>query len=311
MSFSRTNDGLSAMHIFLDVDLVVFVEGGRETHSASDAIEGRYNSDTHDIRFWEGIFSTFLPTVKAEFRSLGGNVGVREIGKMVADGSVSNVLAATDRDFEEYFHGGSKLRGCLRTWGYSWENDVCTTQVLSEAIYSYSGRSRASLDAQAEAEEILSSITRRLRRYVIADYMLHLYNKSLIPREKPIKFINEGTKKSPPSFREAAAINDFRIITAGRWRVRSSNRSIDPWSCLSAARDCCGHFIMEIYYRALIHLLQKHSKGIKMEKDFGVLCLVREFFDQFRGGRIENVYRHYEGQIDAVRPLLLEWGVAV
>jgi hypothetical protein len=64
MSFRRTSPGLSNMHLFLNVEAIVFVEGGSNSYSLEEVERGLYNCESIDLLFWSKIFEIFLPTKK-------------------------------------------------------------------------------------------------------------------------------------------------------------------------------------------------------------------------------------------------------
>jgi hypothetical protein len=56
MNFRRTVFGLSNLHRFARVDLVIFTEGGGRTISKVDALGGRTQAAGMDSYFWGELF---------------------------------------------------------------------------------------------------------------------------------------------------------------------------------------------------------------------------------------------------------------
>ena len=58
-SFKRTLRGLGNQHLFYNVDLIVFLEGGSVSYNKADVYAGNFTAETEDIIFWRNIFNKF------------------------------------------------------------------------------------------------------------------------------------------------------------------------------------------------------------------------------------------------------------
>ena len=67
MSFRRSNRGISNQHMFHDVDLIVFVEGGI-SYSKEDVYNGKFNDESIDTIFWRKVFKKFCHAPKIKFK---------------------------------------------------------------------------------------------------------------------------------------------------------------------------------------------------------------------------------------------------
>ena len=68
--FRRTISGLGNQHLFFDVDLVVFLEGG-ESYNKEEVYTNKYTAETEDVIFWKNVFKRFLEgkKIKPKFRN--------------------------------------------------------------------------------------------------------------------------------------------------------------------------------------------------------------------------------------------------
>lgn len=307
-AFTRTPSGLSSLHAFHGCDVVVFVEGGNTTYTVQEALRGEWNNEAVDIVFWHRICTIFIPQIRVHIRALGGNGAVRQIGKMISAGQVTNVLAATDRDFDHLFPHLPQHDGCLTTMGYSWENDACCIDTLEEVLYSNCFLDRHLANLRAKAEPIVTSMLNDLSPYVLIDFLFVAAEERLFPRDRPAAFIENIKKQNT-----APTVNTSRIASVIR-DVRSRLRPFRPIcdynkikASLNVYSDCCGHMIFEVYYRALCHILVRYARAPKMQIDSARLAFIREFALHLE--QPSEIREHYQGQFAWINRLLADWGL--
>ena len=78
MIFRRTSSGLSNQHLFLNVDTVVFVEGGK-SYSKEEVYSGQFDTHSIDIQFWRGLFSIYRNSESLQFRAIGSKNTLKSI----------------------------------------------------------------------------------------------------------------------------------------------------------------------------------------------------------------------------------------
>lgn len=110
--FRRTNFGLSNQHLFFDVDVVVYCEGG----------ETEEEEATFDELFWKRVFEGNGKRVTC--RSSGNKTMLMELAHAVSVEDVENVVVAMDRDYDHIFGRVIEHPRVIYTYGYSWESDV-------------------------------------------------------------------------------------------------------------------------------------------------------------------------------------------
>lgn len=79
MAFTRTISGLNNQHIFFNVDIIVYVEGG-VSYSLSQIEQGFFNEESVDSLFWNQIFTNFS-THKVKFKPIGSKSAILKIAQ--------------------------------------------------------------------------------------------------------------------------------------------------------------------------------------------------------------------------------------
>lgn len=125
MTFTRTNAGISNMHIFHDADIVIYTEGGSKSFSCAEVEDGsNFNETSVDIKFWTGVLKANNFSKKVHFRALGSKESGKVITRKIMDGEIMNTAIAKDRDLDQFTQTIINSPFILYTKGYSWENDV-------------------------------------------------------------------------------------------------------------------------------------------------------------------------------------------
>ncbi len=137
MPFTRTQSGLSNLALFHGVDFIVFSEGGCESYSYGDVINGKFNEKAVDIKFWSGIFSKHNFNKTIEYRALGSKTSLQKICQLIIENKISNVIVVLDSDLDGFLGSRFNSPYILYTQGYSWENDVYHPELVKEQISSF------------------------------------------------------------------------------------------------------------------------------------------------------------------------------
>jgi hypothetical protein len=135
MAFTRTSSGLSNLAQFHGVEVIVYTEGGENSHTFEDVIEGKYNRSSVDIKFWAAIFFKHDFNRVTEFRALGSKSVTNKICEMIENGSVRNIIVARDSDLDDFIGEKYSSPFILYTRGYSWENDVYEKELVKQQIH--------------------------------------------------------------------------------------------------------------------------------------------------------------------------------
>lgn len=134
MSFTRTESGLSNLALFCNVDLIVYTEGGQESFSFEDMVDGEFNSQSVDIKFWDSIFQKHGFNKTIQFRAIGSKSSLLKICKLIVANKIRNVIVTLDSDLDDFIGNKFTSPFILYTRGYSWENDVYHPDLVKEQI---------------------------------------------------------------------------------------------------------------------------------------------------------------------------------
>lgn len=295
MTFRRSASGLSNLHLFLNSDAVVFLEGG-ESLTREEVDQGQYSEASSDIRYWQSLFRVFRPGGRLEFRSVGSKSVVQSIAADVCAGRVRNVIAAMDRDYEDVIGTRFTCNNVVYTYGYAWENDCWRAECIADAVISIAGLTEARKDdVLKETERCIDEFCKAIRHAVKADCLLIQNGKSLFDRGAHLRYISTDRRGRPSANREQirAAFAHARRATERTVRLKH------PMS-ISAAKDCYGHLVGDFCYRVLGYVLRQCGWVVKIPKDVAISFVVEKFMALLRSNAAPDLVAHYRSEFARV-----------
>ena len=296
MNFQRTPAGLSNEYLFLGVDAIVFVEGGL-SRSEHDVYAGAFDGESQDIAFWQRWFSELMPNLKIQFRAVGAKPTLHAIALKIADGSVTHVYVAMDRDFDNLRGRIINSPKVLYTMGYSWENDVWNAVIAEDVFYALCGVCR-NTTAKAMKEilaESFSAFDRDVYWATKADFLCVIHDIALLPRQSPRRVIKEATHGLPPKINKKAILLLMREAKTKRIGSINTNSRIR----LEPRRDCCGHLIGAFAYSLLIYLFRRFCKRKSYPTELIDSIAMDKLFEKIRQGSFDTLRAHYQHQLTA------------
>jgi hypothetical protein len=288
MTFRRTALGLSNLHLFIDAEAVVFLEGGVSI-SREDVENGEYSTGSDDIRYWKALFKLYLPSRKLQFRSVGSKQTVKSIALDIKNGDTKNVIAVMDRDFD---HLTSMIEGdnILYTYGYAWENDCWSVRTISESVISLAGLCPSKLvDIEDEVNDFFCYFRRKMKQAVKADSLMIQNSQSFFNREQPARYIQTQADGKPE-------INTYQIMQSflnarekvGRPIFRTTELAIDP------IYDCFGHLLAYFSYRVVSYFLRSVYKLPVVAKEYATAVIIEKFVVELSNGSFPDLKEHYD-----------------
>lgn len=293
MTFTRTPAGLSNLHIFFSVDVVVYVEGGTRTYTFSEVRAGSGDEQSEDVAFWQRIFSTFSPGRTYKFRAVGSKDTVSQIADDIIDHGLTTVYVAMDRDFDNV-KGTLKIApGIFYTFGYSWENDVWQPDVIKDTFYELCPVCPAGISPDAQIQSCFNNFEREMRWVVYADLLFNLHDLAFKDlRDKPNSVILLGANGKP-------RINRARIrqLIKESKLVRIAPLMTGRKIRLSVLTDCYGHLVSIFGFRVIAYLLRILCSNMpKIAIIYTNLAAIRSFIAQLNSGRLPAIKNHYDRQ---------------
>ncbi len=294
MSIIRTKAGLSNLHLFHNVDAVVFVEGGEKTYSYEEVYAGKYGSKSNDILYWQNIFSVMASNIKVCFKPVGSKGTLKLIAHDIESGSIENVFVAMDRDIDNYDGSIIEHEGVFYSWGYSWENDLFIKAVLKSTILHLSPSDSSSIerDLEADLQSAKSMFIRSVRWFVRADIICLINGSGLFDRKTWKKYVKSKLGQNGEPFIDTSLIQvDYEITKKSiTLRNRISGERI------STIRNCFGHLIGTYCYRCLMHLLVKYDGIPSLSIEHANSFLSKILGELITDEECQELYRHHSAQ---------------
>ena len=283
--FKRSVSGLNNQHLFYNVDLIVFVEGGNQSFSKAEVYSGSYHTETEDIIFWRNLFSIFKNTKKIKFKSVGSKTTIKEIVLDIVNGKLQTVMVAMDNEFDEILKQRIEHPNVFYTYGYSWENDVWNHIVIRSIIEELSA---VKIETD-EIEQNFRSFLKSLKLAVYADGYLFKKASSFFPRRAGVLFCVECTSLDLPTIKGVEITN--KIAEKGLkknlyTRFLSGNRhSIDT------LKFCFGHLLADYCCQVIFSYLTIRHNLTGVRKDIIYRMGINKSFQlTFNGSPIHDYY---------------------
>jgi hypothetical protein len=283
MMFERTSSGIQNRSTFYGVDLVCYIEGVIESETTFSA----------DATFWSKIFAAFEPNAKVKFVARGGKPQLESLAKTLIRKDIKNSLILMDSDFDD-FHG-DKLDDyrVLYTHGYSWENDVFGVE-MSRSIFcalAHSPNVDALIDADLSHQ--FSKFETASRKAMQADYFSILSKSSLIPRDKPGRFIKTDPDHfGRPFFCKKSALAELRKVNSSTKTKRKLEVTSVP---IDAIRFLYGKTVGSYVRALMVYLLKKFvgkRKNISAEHFRDIALQIFENF--LKNSHQHPISQHYK-----------------
>lgn len=280
--FIRTPSGLANSHLFHSADLIVYCESHPD----------RPAEMSWDLGFWSKIVSYFAPEHSFVLKPLGGKGAVLAVADGLKDASKHHSLCMVDRDFSDIHLDSPQVDYVIETYGYAFENDLCTDDVISSAVDflmpGYTDLSKIRTDVSKLRQETENSF----RWSVVADVLLSFYYRSLFDRdEKKYKSVCDfSTAYDNATLHQGRALNRLVLqrSSINAWRIaRPKIPRIDVW------RRMLGHLCWWLNFRIATKLMRDYGFKDRISEDtFAATCL--SFFSIKLGDTNWNIRQYYE-----------------
>lgn len=286
--FRRTKSGLSNQHLFYDVDVVLYLEGGSKSFNKQEAYEDNYSNETEDIIFWKNIFDRFRTSTKIKYKSIGSKTTVKEIAIDIIEGDIKTVFVAMDNEFDEILNKRINHPNVFYTNGYSWENDVWGHQVIKKIIEELSA---IKIDNN-DIEENFANFLTRIKLAVYSDAYLFKSGSSFFPRQQGLLFCVDCRPVDLPLVKTENIEN--KIVEKGLTRrkaIRYGNKEkLDPH------KFCYGHFLADYCCQVIQHYLKKRHSLNSVQKDVMYRMGIKKHFELYF--ETSDAYTYYKERFE-------------
>ncbi len=285
-SFLRTISGLNNQHLFYNVDLIVYLEGGSVSHNKADVYSGSYNEETLDIIFWRNIFTHFKSDKKYKFKSVGSKTTIIDISADILSGQLSTVIVAMDNEFDEIFKKRIEHPHVYYTHGYSWENDIWNHQVIKSIVEEITAVKIAHSDIELNFNDFL----KKMKLAVFADGYMFKKNASFFPRKTGYMFCIDCIPVDLPEVKQSDI--DAKLISKGL--KKSTLYAFGRKHSIDTLKYCFGHLLADYCCQLIKHYIKNRHSLTNLSNDIIYRMGIGKFFQySFNDGLI---YDYYDSQ---------------
>jgi len=295
MIFRRTSSGISNLHLFTGVESVVFLEGGISI-TRNDLENGNFSNNSDDIRYWQTLFSFYLPNRKFQFRSVGSKEIVKSIALDIENGNVNNVIAIMDRDFDNLTGKIIDYPNVLYTYGYSWENDCWSKTTISEAILALTGLCRTKLNTvEVEVDSLLSQFCAVVKQCIKVDSLMIQNGSSFFDRKKHARYISLSKNKKPEMSKEELTKSFLDARNKLPRPIYRKGKLADNTMC-----DCFGHLLAYYCYKILSYVVRYIYKQPAVAIQYATTVIVDKYIAAMNCGKLPELKVFYERQFNRI-----------
>ncbi|SRR5258708_10783524 len=280
----RTASGLNNQHLFHNVDVIVFLEGGPKSFSKIEVYDGNFHSETEDVLFWKNIFNRFKSETKIKFKSIGSKTTIKEIAVDIVTGKLNTVMVAMDNEFDEILEQRIKHSHVFYTYGYSWEND-CWNDVVIKAVI----EGLTAVEIENDDIEInFNRFLKKMRMAVYADGYLFTKTGSFFPRGSGHMFCVDCIPKDLPTIKS----EQIKQKLVERGLNRNTLYTFGKRHSLSTKKFMYGHLLADYCFQVINNYLKNRHSLTGPSKAIIYRMAINKYFQvSFGEGDIFNYYQ--------------------
>ncbi|WP_409998039.1 DUF4435 domain-containing protein [Bradyrhizobium sp. SZCCHNRI1001] len=287
MTFRRTPSALGSLHRFYGADVVVFCEGGPSL-TVTEALYSPPSSITLDIVFWSAVISLLRIGSTFHLKSVGSKTTLTSIALDVEAKGITTVTVCLDSDYDRLLGAAISAKRVAYTYGYSWENDVLTSNVVKQVLSCLIGRLQPGSEQALSAE--LNQLESDIARWCEVDIALRAKKRlSLFNRDKPLSCADMTIK--PPRLKHDALKQ--RLKECGYVR---RPKTIVCVSASTSMRIGYGKLISRLVYHTVISLAKQVASSVRLDYETFMKMAISYTFDAAEQGNLRALASHYSNQ---------------
>jgi hypothetical protein len=258
ISFTRTASGIANYPRFHQTDVVAFVEGRVLGHEAADQ-----GGDPDDVYYFSTLLSAASNGKSVKVKCVGNKAAALQYAQKIDAGALKNAFVVVDKDLEGVTSSPLKRGALIRTYGYSWENELWSHQTLAVVLSQLTHNSDAALTALAAS---IHKVERRLKMLSSLDAACQASNFALLPKKSALCGVQvEPSRPNAIGATEMARILDkYRASPAGS--CPTARLIVVESMKLPAKQVIQGHFWANVCAKLLGHFYKAFAKDVAPSK---------------------------------------------
>lgn len=288
-ALTRSASGLANQHLFFDVDFVVYCEGGG-AHSDPIAAALAGSDQTHDASFWRAVVSVLRPHQSFHVKSVGSRRTAEELALLKAKHGIDAMIVCTDADFDSLRPRSGPRPPAVKTWGYSWENDLADQRIALCVFRRVRGDSEVARQAAEDLIEWHNSFFTSCARFIEED-VKHVMSgpPGVYDRERPLRCVGTSIRACPS-------------LDENYLESRICSHTLPAVSALPnivPVKHCFGKFLLRTLYHAVVYFASRIRK-LTIDFDSFVELTISCFTEILRADH--DRYRYYDSEFSAISP---------
>lgn len=241
-AFVRTASGLTNYHKFYGVDFTVYIEGKLSLDQAE-----AQRTKPIDVCYFESVMGAARAGKRCKIKTVGNKDTALEYARAIREGGVANSVVIVDKDLEGITSSPMPLFPVVRTFGYSWENELWSVNTISAVLADLTNGNAA---ATANINENIERLAKRLKYLSILDAASQVGGVSIL--RKSSSLCGVGFSFPGVSAREVSRVagkfkNSASSTCPVAKRVVLECKGVEPREIIQ------GHFWSNVVLRFIAH----------------------------------------------------------
>jgi hypothetical protein len=172
-TFSRTAAGIRNYPSFYGVDFVVFTEGKEQSDQSPE--------ERPDAQYFTAVLTEASGGLLPKVKCIGNKEAALDYAIAISTHSIRNSIVVVDKDLEGIISSSLVTGNVIRTYGYSWENEMWSYDVIMR-VSSIISASNKKVDCIINGS--FRKLEKRAKYLSILDLATRFYGVALLQKSK-------------------------------------------------------------------------------------------------------------------------------